>query len=51
MPAAEEHTCGSCGSVRKQVFAEPMSRGYELVTLVCPKCKSVLKFVDKRPAK
>jgi hypothetical protein len=51
MPAAEEHTCGSCGSVRERFFAEPLTEGYELVGLICPKCKTVLKFVDARPHK
>ena len=49
MADLEEHTCGSCGSVRKRIFAEPLPEGYELVKLICPKCKTVLKFVDKRP--
>jgi hypothetical protein len=49
MPAAEEHICISCGSIRDRLFAEPLTEGYELVGLICAKCKTVLKFVDKRP--
>jgi len=48
MPAAEEHTCGSCGSARERLSTEPISQGYELRTLVCPKRKTTLKFVGKR---
>ena len=51
MPAPAEHICSSCGSVRKRLFAEPLIEGYELVRLICPKCKTVLKFVDARPHK
>jgi hypothetical protein len=51
MPAPAEHICISCGLVRKRIFAEPLNKNYELVTMVCPKCKTVLKFVDKRPHK
>lgn len=49
--ALEEHTCGSCGSIRKRFFAEPLTADYELVTLVCPTCKTVVKFVNERPHK
>jgi hypothetical protein len=38
-----------CGVARELVLAEPVSRGYELRTLVCPKCRTALKLVDKRP--
>jgi hypothetical protein len=51
MSETEEQICASCGTVRKEVFSEPVSRGYELRTLVCPQCKSVLKFVCERPVK
>jgi hypothetical protein len=51
MPAPAEHNCIHCGLVRERVFSEPLNKNYELVTLVCPKCKTVLKFVDKRPHK
>ena len=50
MPA-QEHICGFCGSVRDRLFAEPLNADYDLVTPVCPKCKTVLKFVDERPRK
>jgi hypothetical protein len=49
MPAPAEHICSSCGSVRERSLAEPLNKNYELVRLICPKCKTVLKFVDKRP--
>ena len=51
MADLEEHTCESCGMVRKRFSAEALLEGYELVSLVCPKCKSVLKFVKDRPGK
>jgi hypothetical protein len=51
MPAPAEHICSSCGSVRERLFAEPLNKNYELVTLVCPNCKSVLEFVAERPKK
>jgi biotin carboxyl carrier protein len=49
MSGTKEHICVACGVVREQVSAEPVSRGYELRTLICPKCRTVLRFVDKRP--
>jgi hypothetical protein len=49
MPSTKDQICTFCGVVREQVSAEPVKRGYELRTLVCPKCRTVLKFVDKRP--
>jgi len=51
MSAIEEQTCTACGAVREQQSAEPVGKGYELRTLLCPKCRTVLKFVDKRPSK
>jgi hypothetical protein len=49
MSGTKEQICVACGVVREQVSAEPVSRGYELRTLVCPNCRTVLRFVDKRP--
>jgi hypothetical protein len=49
MLETEEQICVSCSAIREEVFAEAVGRGYELRTLVCPKCRTVLKFVDKRP--
>jgi hypothetical protein len=51
MSEAREQFCFACDLVRERVFAEPVSNGYEVQTLACPKCKSVLKFVDERPHK
>jgi hypothetical protein len=45
MSATEEQICAPCGVVHQEVFVEPVSRKYELRTLVCPRCKTVLKFV------
>jgi hypothetical protein len=46
MSETEEQICVPCGVVRQEVFAEAVGRGYELRTLVCPQCKSVLRFVE-----
>jgi hypothetical protein len=51
MSETEEQICVSCGAVRQEVYAEAVGKGYELRTLVCPRCKSVLKFVCERPVR
>jgi hypothetical protein len=51
MSETEEQLCFSRGAFRNEVFVEPVSRGYELRTLVCSQCKNVLKFVGERPVK
>jgi hypothetical protein len=45
MLETEEQICVAGEAAREELFAERVSRGYELRTLVCPKCKTVLKFV------
>jgi transcription initiation factor IIE alpha subunit len=46
MSETEEQICVPCGAIRQEVFAEAVGKGYELRTLVCPRCKSVLRFVE-----
>jgi hypothetical protein len=46
MSETEEQICVSCSAVRQEVFAQAVAEGYELRTLYCPKCKSVLRFVE-----
>jgi hypothetical protein len=48
MSETEEQICVSCSAVRQEVFAQAVAKGYELQTLYCPQCKSVLKFVSER---
>jgi phage FluMu protein Com len=50
MSDEEEHRCSACGSVRRTVFAEPLTKDYELVSLACPRCKTILNFVHELPA-
>jgi hypothetical protein len=40
MSETEEQICVPCAAIRKEVFAEPVGRGYELRRLVCPRCKA-----------
>lgn len=49
MIGTTEQICVVCRVVRELVSAEPVSKGYELRRLVCPNCRTVLRFVDKRP--
>jgi hypothetical protein len=48
MSETEEQICVPCGAVRQEVFAEAVGKGYELRTLYCPKCKSLLRLVSER---
>jgi hypothetical protein len=48
MSEAEKQICVSCRTIRRPVFVEPVSRSYELRTLICPQCKPELKFVCER---
>jgi hypothetical protein len=48
MLEAEEQICVPCGAIRKEVFAQAVGKGYELRTLYCPKCKSLLRLVSER---
>jgi hypothetical protein len=48
MSETEEQICVPCGAIRTEVFAQAVGRGYELRTLYCPKCKSLLRLVSER---
>jgi hypothetical protein len=46
MSETEEQICVCCSAIREEVSEEPVGRGYELRTLLCLQCKTVLKFVE-----
>jgi hypothetical protein len=48
MSETEEQICVPCGAVRQEVFTQAVGKGYELRTLYCPKCKSLLRLVSER---
>jgi hypothetical protein len=50
MSETEEQICVPCGAIRNEVFAQAVGKGYELRTLICPQCKSLLRFVSERRA-
>jgi hypothetical protein len=48
MDMFESQHCTTCGLERRVVYTEPIARGYELRSLHCANCKTVLRMVCKR---
>jgi hypothetical protein len=47
MDTVESQHCTACGLERRVVYSEPIARGYELRSLHCQNCKTVLRMVCK----
>jgi hypothetical protein len=50
MDTFESQHCTACGLERRVLYSEPIARGYELLSLHCSNCKTVLRMVcERRP--
>ena len=49
MEEVERQLCAPCGVERQVVHREWLPREYEIQTLECPKCRTVMRMVRKRP--
>jgi len=50
MEAAERQWCVTCGIERRAIYFEWVPMGYEIQSLECPACRTVMRMVRKRPA-
>jgi hypothetical protein len=48
MDTFESQHCTACGLERRVLYSEPIARGYELRSLHCSNCKTVLRMVCER---
>ena len=49
MDTFESQHCTACGLEHRILHSEPIARGYELRSLHCSNCKTVLRMVCERP--
>jgi hypothetical protein len=50
MEAAERQRCVACGIERRVIHREWVPMGFEIQSLECPGCRTVMRMVRKRPA-
>jgi len=50
METAEFQSCVACGVERRTIHREWMPEGYEIQSLECPRCRTVMRMVRKRPS-
>ena len=51
MDTYESQHCTACGLERRVVYSELIARGYELRSLHCSNCKTVLRVRERPPKK
>ena len=50
MEAAERQRCVACGIERRVIHREWVPMGFEIQSLECPGCRTVMRMIRKRPA-
>ena len=46
----ESQPCAACGIDRRVIRREWLPKGYEIQSLECPGCRTVMRLVRKRPS-
>ena len=46
----ESQPCAACGIDRRVICREWLPKGYEIQSLECPGCRTVMRLVRKRPS-
>jgi hypothetical protein len=46
----ERQPCAACGIDRRVIHREWLPSGYEIQSLECPGCRTVMRLVRKRPS-
>ena len=50
MEVAERQPCAACGIDRQVIHREWLPSGYEIQSLECPACRTVVRMVRKHPS-
>jgi hypothetical protein len=50
MEVADHQPCVACGVERRIIHREWAPNGYEIQSLECPRCRTVMRMVRKRPS-